>query len=509
MHLCKKDIVEIRKSSPVLLPEPYLFKLEEKVLQFGTGVLLRGLVDYIIDKANKKNQFNGRVVVVKSTEEGTTDNFKMQNCLYTVVERGIEKGRIINEHHCVASISRVLSAKSDWRTILQSVAENPSLQIVVSNTTELGLVFYPEDIFLNPPTSFPAKLLAVLHHRFIAFNGDVEKGLIIIPTELIPDNGKVLLAIILQLASHNNLSATFTEWVKNANYFCSSLVDRIVPGKPQEVTKQKIESDLGYRDDLLIIAEPYHLWAIETNNETVKAKLSFAVNNNNVIIAADINKYRELKLRLLNGTHTFCCGLAYLAGFNTVKQAMENEIFYAYISNLMKEEIIPIIINESISIQEAEAFARDVIDRFSNDFIEHKWLNICLQYSTKMTTRNLPILIKYLDNYKLIPQRVALGMAAHILFLKSHKNETGLFFGTKNGINYPISDLNAETYYNAWKLKEVNLVVEYLWANSELHQQINAEKFKLEIIKWLQLLLANPVLKIISLTTNTVSKNEI
>lgn len=504
MHLCKKDIVEIRKSSPVLLPEPYLFNLEEKVLQFGTGVLLRGLIDFIIDKANKKGQFNGRVVVVKSTEEGTTDNFKIQNFLYTVVERGIEKGIIINEHHCVASISRVLIANTDWQTILQSVAENPSIQIVISNTTELGLVFYPEDIFLDPPTSFPAKLLAVLHHRFISFNGDVEKGLIIIPTELIPNNGEVLLANILQLARHNNLSAIFIEWVKNANYFCGSLVDRIVPGKPRSATKQKIESDLGYSDELLIVAEPYYLWAIETNNETVKARLSFAVNNNNIVIAADINKYRELKLRLLNGTHTLSCGLAYLAGFNTVKQAMDNEVFYAYVFNLMKEEIIPVVINKSISVQEAGAFASDVIDRFCNNFIEHKWLNISLQYSAKMTTRNLPILKKYLDNYKLIPQRIALGMAAHILFLKSHKNEAGFYFGTKNGIDYPINDLDAETYYNAWKLNEVDLVVEYLWVNSEMHKQIDSEKFKLETIKWLQLLLTNPVLNVISLITNSV-----
>ncbi len=503
MQLCKKNLAEISKSSPVLLPGQYLFELDEKVLQFGTGVLLRGLIDVIIDKANKKGKFNGRVVVVKSTETGTSSTFQAQDCLYTVAVRGMQKGNIVMEQHCIAAISRVLSAKDDWQKIVTSVATNAALQIIVSNTTEIGLALQLEDIFQNPPHSFPGKLLAILYHRFIYCKGALELGLIIIPTELIPDNGKVLLAVVLQLAQHNKLDGAFMDWLNDANYFCSSLVDRIVPGKLSEADQSAIEMELCYRDDLLIIAEPYHLWAIETDNEKVKNKLSFAFENKQVVIAPAINNYRELKLRLLNGTHTFSCGLAHLAGFETVKQGMNNEAFANYVLQLMKAEILPVLVDEFINREAAETFANDVIDRYNNNFIAHKWLNITLHYSAKMMTRNLLMLNKYLNKYEEMPEHMALGMAAHILFMRCYQDLSGNYYGSINGIAYTINDMEAEIYCNAWQLKEPTVVIDFIWNYTELYASIRSNKFKLETLKWLQYLMTNPTLDVINMVTKT------
>ncbi|WP_317128494.1 tagaturonate reductase [Hymenobacter radiodurans] len=303
--------------APVLRPTAALLELPEKVLQFGTGVLLRGLPDYLIDKANRQGVFNGRIVVVKSTDGGDLTAFERQDNLYTVGIRGVEDGQTIEENVLCASISRVLSAKSQWAEVLDFAA-SPDLQVVISNTTEVGIQLTADDIQQEPPHSFPGKLLAVLYARFQAFDGDVSKGLIIVPTELIPDNGSKLEAILLELAHRNGLEPEFIEWLETANTCCNSLVDRIVPGKPDAATHQALTTQLGYEDELLTMTEAYLLWAIE-GDERVKEILSFHQADKGIFIRPDINLFRELKLRLLNGTHTLSCGLAYLSGCETVR----------------------------------------------------------------------------------------------------------------------------------------------------------------------------------------------
>ena len=288
-----------------------LMALPEKVLQFGTGVLLRGLPDVYIDLANKHGVFNGRILVVKSTDTPGSDDFQQQDGLYTVVVRGFENGQAVDRWDLNASISRVLAANSHWNTIL-TAAENPAMQLVVSNTTEVGIVLVEESIHANPPVSFPAKLLSFLYKRYQHFNGSAESGMVIIPTELISDNGHKLQSILLDLAKFNQLDAAFTEWLVNANDFCNSLVDRIVPGKLPAADASILHETLGFEDSLMIMAEPYSLWAIETKRERTKEILSFASVNPGVKLTTDISKYKELKLRLLNATHSFSCALGYV-----------------------------------------------------------------------------------------------------------------------------------------------------------------------------------------------------
>ena len=230
MILSKENTRQLSSNDAVKIPGEQLFELPEKVLQFGTGVLLRGLPDYFIDKANKQGIFNGRIVVIKSTSTGGVDAFSEQDGLYTLCVRGVEGDQIIEENILNASISRVLSASTEWNEILRC-ATNPEIEIVISNTTEAGVVLTDDDIRLSPPTSFPGKLLAFLHHRYDHFKADKSKGMIIIPTELLVDNGTVLKDILIELANKNKLSADFMDWLVNNNHFCNSLVDRIVPGK--------------------------------------------------------------------------------------------------------------------------------------------------------------------------------------------------------------------------------------------------------------------------------------
>lgn len=450
MQLSKNAISALRAAGKPGLPEASLFSLPEKVLQFGTGVLLRGLPDYFIDKANKKGIFNGRVVVVKSTSQGGTDAFSQQDDLYTICVRGIDKGNKVDETVVNASISRVLSAADEWAAVLECAA-NPQLQVVISNTTEVGITLLAnDDVNAAPPVSFPGKLLAFLQERFRQFHGIKESGLVIIPTELIPGNGTKLKGIVLELARQNNLPEALIKWIDTDNDFCNSLVDRIVPGKLSAADTAVMKERAGYDDELMIMSEVYRLWAIETADERTKGILSFSEADGGVVLAPNIDKFRELKLRLLNGSHTFTCGLAVLAGFTTVKQAMDNPAFSAFITQLMLEEIVPAISGDTVPEEEAKQFAAAVLDRYRNPFIEHHWLSITLQYTSKMKMRNVPVLQQYYARYGTVPQHMALGLAAWVLFMKSSQTGTKTHTGRVAEKEYTINDDYAAHLYEFW-----------------------------------------------------------
>lgn len=442
-----KSLLESIQNKDISIPDEKYFHLPEKVLQFGTGVLLRGLPDYFIDKANKKDLYNGRIVVVKSTSTGSGDEFSKQDGLYTHCVKGFEEGKTIAEWHINASISRVLTAQHQWNEILE-FAVDPNLELVISNTTEVGISYVEESIFNHPPKSFPAKLLAVLYQRFHHFKGDENKGLVIIPTELIPQNGTKLQKILIDLCNYNKLDISFIKWIQESCDICNSLVDRIVPGKLPVPQQQEAESLLGYKDDLLIMSETYRLWAIESNSPKTLNLLSFAKADKGVVIAPNINKFIELKLRLLNGSHTFTCGLAYLAGFPTVKAAMDNEGFCTFIEQLMKNEIIPSIVSEEISVEEAEEFANKVLDRFRNPFIDHLWINITMEYSSKIKMRCIPVLLKYYQKFNELPSFMLAGLAAHLQFMCVNELKEGKYFGSNQGVSYLINDSNASVYYS-------------------------------------------------------------
>ena len=448
MQLSKSALGDIQ-SGQISNQQAILFDLPEKVLQFGTGVLLRALPDYFINKANSRKIFNGRIVVVKSTGKGEVEPFIKQNCLYTVCTRGISNGREIIENELNSSISRVLVATEAWEEVLR-VARNPEIRIIVSNTTEVGIQFIEESINAQPPVSFPAKLLAVLFARYNSLSSKKNGGFVIIPTELIPDNALQLKKIIHQLALYNNLEQDFLIWLENENTFCNSLVDRIVPGKPDPLMRDSIENTLGYQDELILITEVYRLWAIE-GDEKVKEILSFSEVDEGVVIAPDITLYRELKLRMLNGTHTLSSGIAFLAGCDTVITAMKDPLLSGFIRRVMLQEIAPAIpfdVNKSV----AEDYGNQVLERFGNPFLQHKWINITLQYSTKMKMRNLPMLLEYYKLHDAPPPLMVLGFAAYLHFMKPVICENGKYYGICNDRKYPVQDDRAEIFFSWWKV---------------------------------------------------------
>jgi tagaturonate reductase len=310
--------------------------------------------------------------------------------------------------------------------------------------------------------------MAVLYERFLHFDGDIDRGLVILPTELISDNGVKLKEIITRLADIHQLGQDFINWLNVANHFCNTLVDRIVPGKLPLEEKLQSEKDLGYSDDLAIMAEPFRLWAIESDSERVSKVLSFAKVDEGVVIAPNIWKFKELKLRLLNGSHTFSCGLAILCGFETVKDAMQNETFSQYVRLLLENEIVPTVIGNEISHNEALTFAENVIDRFSNPFLNHQWLSISFNFTSKMQMRNSELLQGFVNKYNSVPQYMALGFAAYLRFMKCEKNKDGTYIGHIGDRYYTINDPDALIFANLWTSHNPKELVDKVLKNEGL-----------------------------------------
>lgn len=463
MNLSRKNLPKIGQTG-VEIPGNDLFGLPEKILQFGTGVLLRALPDYFVDQANRKGIFNGRILVVKSTSSGDTEAFHDQDGLYTLSVRGVENGEPVDQQLICSAVSRVISANRQWDDLMASAA-NAQLQIVISNTTEVGIQLVKESIFQKPPLSFPAKLLAFLFERYQVFQGAPEAGMLVIPTELLTDNGKKLKSIVKELAEFNNLDTLFLEWLDRHNCFCNSLVDRIVPGKPDASGRADLEKKWGYSDELMAVCEPYRLWAIE-GDEWVRKQLSFSVADEGVIITSDITKFKELKLRMLNATHTLSCGLAFLSGFKTVREAMEDSLFESYIQNLMMHEIGPSI-PYAIPDQEVREFGLKVLDRFRNPWLQHQWISITMQYSSKLAMRVIPVLKQYYALFNKPPELIAMGFAAYLLFMRPVKLDEHKYYGILNNQYYLIQDDQAAYFYGLWEERSVDTMVTRVLSNTD------------------------------------------
>jgi tagaturonate reductase len=239
--------------------------------------------------------------------------------------------------------------------------------------------------------------------------------------------------------------------METANPCCNTLVDRIVPGKPAVDKYRELQATFGYADELMITSEPYALWAIETSHPKVPSTLTFADVNPDIQIRPDIGVQRELKLRLLNGTHTFSCGAAVLAGFQTVDAAMENPVFGTFVRQLMMEDIIPALRHPDISPEDAEAYASSVIDRFRNPHIGHRWLSITVNYSRKLEMRNLPLIKRALEQQSVLPIRMAFALAAYLRFMKVTATPDGKWRGSIDGNEYEVQDEFSAFYADLWE----------------------------------------------------------
>lgn len=406
-----------------------------KVIQFGEGNFLRAFADYMLDIANEKSDFNGGIAVVKPISFGNLDRFKKQDNLYTVVLRGKENGEVVNSSRVITSIENVLDAEKDYEEFM-SLAELDTLRFVISNTTEAGITLDLNDKPDGLPATYPGKLTKLLYKRYSTFDGAPDKGLIILPVELIEDNGKKLKECVLALSKQWGLCDGFISWINECNIFCSTLVDRIVTGYPMGEA-DKICEELGYTDELLDVGEPFALWVIESDKD-ISAELPLNKIGLPVVFTDNQHPYRERKVRVLNGAHTASVLAGYLYGLDIVRDCMHDEIMGSFIRRTVHEEIVPQV---ALPRDEVEAFAESVFERFENPFIDHALLSISLNSVSKWKARVLP---SFKDNYAangVLPTLLTFSFAALLAFYSaSDLKEDGLHAKRGDGTEYVIRD---------------------------------------------------------------------
>lgn len=379
--------------------------MKETVIQFGEGNFLRGFFNYFLQKMNEKGLYDGKAVIIQPRVGGKCGLLNEQDCKYNLYLRGIQNGEIVKEHTFIESVSRCIDPYKDFDGYL-ALADNPDFRFIVSNTTEAGIEFVDSCKFDDTPAlSFPAKLTQLLYRRFK--NG--LKGFILLPCELIDNNGAELKKCVLKYAKLWNLEAEFVTWLETENHFVNTLVDRIVTGYPNDETK-----DAHPDDKFLDTAEIFHLWVIEGDFEE---EFPLKEAGFNVIWTDDAKPYKKIKVRVLNGAHTSLVAGALLSGIETVGEAMNDNVTSLFLNKCMKEEILPTIGENDESI----AFADAVFDRFKNPFIAHKWRSIALNSVSKFSVRVLPTLLEYKEKNGEYPKRLSLALANLIYF---YKNDT-------------------------------------------------------------------------------------
>ncbi len=392
----------------------------ERVIQFGEGNFLRAFVDWIISNMNEKTDFNASVVVVQPIKNGMVDVLNSQDGLYHVNLQGLDKGEVVNSFRLIDVISRALNPYTDFEAFM-ALTEQPDIRFVISNTTEAGIAFDPEcKLDDRPAAAYPAKLTQLLYRRFCHFGGDMQKGLIIFPCELIFLNGHKLKEVIGQYIELWQLGDAFKAWFENACAVYATLVDRIVPGFPRKDINH-IKEQLQYDDNLVVQGEAFHLWVIEAP-ESVAQEFPADKAGLNVLFVPSEAPYHARKVTLLNGPHTVLAPVAWLSGIDIVRDACKHPVVGRFVHRVMYDELMPTL---DLPEDELRRFADDVLERFTNPFVDHQVTSIMLNAFSKYATRDLPGLKIYLERFGRLPEGLVLGLAAIITYYRGGTRPDG------------------------------------------------------------------------------------
>lgn len=417
----------------------YLLKdAPEKVLQFGEGNFLRAFVNYWFDVSNEKAGWNGKCVLVQPIAPGLAGLINDQEGLYTLYLRGRENGEKVDKKRLISSVSRCLNPyEQAGFDAMMEVAVSDDLEYVVSNTTEAGIVYDSAcQLADTPASSFPGKLTQVLYKRWQAG----KSGLVILSCELIDNNGRELLKCVNQYVDQWGLEDGFKKYVNEDCTFCSTLVDRIVPGRVKDPDEAaKMEAENGYHDQLIDVGEIFGVWNIE-GPEWLEEKLPFKKAGLNCPVVPDVTPYKKRKVRILNGAHTgFVLG-AYLAGFDIVRDCMQDDTVRGFMNKMLHEEVIPTL---PLDKKDLEDFASAVQDRFNNPFVDHELMSISLNSTSKWRARNMPSFLEYVEKTGQLPPCLTMSFAAYIAFFSSGiqaLDGKGLVCRRPKGNDYVCSD---------------------------------------------------------------------
>ena len=349
------------------------------VLQFGEGNFIRSFIDYLIQIRQDKFGDGESVVLVTPIDNPYWENFRKQDCNYHTCVCGKVDGKAVKEYTYVTVVKDCVNPYREYDRYVEAYMD-PELKVIISNTTEAGIAFNAADKYEDLGT-FPAKITKILYQRFQKYGeaGRVE----LLPLELIEKNGETLKSYVLKYAELWDLGADFIEFASKITVY-NSLVDKIVPGFPRGHEAEHFAA-IGGEDKLLTVGEAFLSLVIE-GDAALKEKLPF-LKDPRVKFTDDVRPYRERKVKILNGLHTSLAPISMLCGVGIVRDAILDKDLFAYASALADEEIIPTIKMDKALLNQ---FKADVLERFSNPYIDHLFSSIILNSVAKWKTRLLP-----------------------------------------------------------------------------------------------------------------------
>lgn len=374
-----------------------------KIVQFGEGNFLRTFVDLYFDTLNKEG-LDYKVNIVKPITYGTLDNFRKQDNKYHIVLRGVESGKTVENVYKVDVLEDVIDPFNDMDKYY-ALAREDDLKIIVSNTTEAGICFNAnDDVNGFENITYPAKLTKFLLERF----NSGKDGVYLMPVELIDNNADELKKCVDKYIELWNLPEDFKKWNAEKNFYCNTLVDRIVSGYPKTPEDvQKIENLLGESDKLVSIGEPFGLWAVEKKGDIAKY-VKDGVHNIEVVLTENIKYYKKRKVRVLNGSHTNIVPVGLWHGAITVYDCMKDEKLSKFLQDTLTYEIVPFVSND---IAATTVFAESITERFLNPYLNHLLVSISLNSISKWRARDLPSFKDYYEKYGKIPAYLTVGFS--------------------------------------------------------------------------------------------------
>lgn len=393
-----------------------------KVVQFGEGNFLRTFADAYFDALNKDGGGEYSVDIVKPITFGSLDKFERQRNKYHIVLRGMKNGKEVENTYKIDVLNSVISPFEDYGKYI-ALAKDENLKIIVSNTTEAGICFNPKDKidgFEN--ITYPAKLTKFLIERY---NAGLD-GVYLMPAELIDNNADELKKCVDEYIALWNLPEEFKKWNDERNFYCNTLVDRIVSGYPRdEQTREHLYSLIGERDELVSVGEPFGLWAVENKGEIPKY-IKGGSHNIDVVLTDDIKYYKKRKVRVLNGSHTNIVPVGLWLGKTTVYDCMTDSSLYKFISDTLTNEIIPFVSDDVAATTE---FAENVKERFFNPYLNHLLTSIALNSISKWKARDLPSFKDYYEKFGKIPANLTKGFACLMAMYKiTTKGKDGKYY---------------------------------------------------------------------------------
>jgi tagaturonate reductase len=414
-------------------------QLPIKILQIGAGNFLRGFFDWMIYESIAQGKYHGSIALTPPTPNGAVklNELAQQDGLYTLITRGFQHGEVIEQKSIIPVFKTLIDPYTEWEQFLK-LAELESLDVIISNTTEAGLTYEPINYIAGEPIrNYPARLTVFLHRRFQHFAGDLGHGLLILPCELLQNNGDLLKQYVLRYAREFGFGEEFVTWIEQSQRFLNNLVDRIVPGMPPEEERQRLTGQYGYEDQFMNTAEPYHLWAIQAEPALDK-RLPLAQIGLNVHWVNDLKPFQERKVRILNGAHTLMTPVGLLYGQKTVRDVMQDTVLGDWITSTITEEVIPALTLEE---KELHAYAVETFERFRNPYLEHRLQDIALNSLSKFKTRLLPTLKAYSEKYNDLPAEIVYSFSALLLLYRLQPVGDGKYEAqTLAGLSIPIQD---------------------------------------------------------------------